>query len=352
LSLKKRILSVVIIFAFLTQGVGASAETGLTRAEIDDILWSYTIDDSILSFGEYRDVYPQNRPDRAYDIDAADFSRYLEGEEEAVPEIKSDFMGMTGDSVLTSENSVIEYEIYIEEAGLYDISLLYYPVEGKSSEIQRSFFLNNKLPYRELALVQFTRIWQNTVAKDVTASGYVELVWAQDNQDNDLKPRMVESPEWMNSYLFDMDGYITSRLPIYFEKGVNTLSIIALREPVLLRGISLDNPPPPVTYAEYKAAYDALGAKSASGVSVELQGQNAIRTSSQMLYPVQDTSSPALTPSSPKLLLNNTIGGNSWRFAGQWIEWDFTVPESGYYNIGVNVRQNFRRLIHLAKNQH
>jgi len=352
---KKTAVSILLVLALLLQTFAVSAAEpeiaepdelefgGLSRDEIDDILWSYTIDKSIPSFAQYQDSFPQNKPNKTYIKDAADFTRYLEGDEAAVPSIMSNYMGADGDSVLTSENSVIEYEIDVDEAGFYDISLLYYTVEGKSSEIQRSFFVNGALPYRELALVQFTRIWQNTVAKEVTAPGYVELVWQRDNQGNDLKPRMVESPEWQRTYLRDADGYITYNLPVYLEKGTNTLTIAAVREPLLIREIRLDNPPPAVKYEDYKAAHDAKGVKAVTGASIQIQGQNAIRTSSQMLYPVQDSSSPALTPASPRLLLNNTIGGHSWRFAGQWVEWDFTVPESGYYQIGVNVRQNFRR---------
>lgn len=348
--MKKRVLSFLLVFALFTQSFMVSAaehETegfdGLTRGEIDDILWRYTIDEDIPSFAAFTDAHPLHRPARSYVINAADFTRYTEGEAVTAPEIWTDYMGVTGESVLTSEDSVIEYEINITEAGLYDISLLYYPVEGKSSEIQRSFFINGVLPYREMAMIQFNRIWQNTVAENVTGSGYVPLIWEQDNQGNDLKPRMVEAPEWQNAYLRDMDGYIMSRLPVYLDAGINTITISAQREPMLIREIKLDNPPPPLTYAEYREQHDANGAKAVQGATIELQAQDAIRTSSQMLYPVQDTSSPALTPASPKLLLNNTIGGHSWRFAGQWVEWNFTVPESGYYQIGVNVRQNFRR---------
>jgi ABC-type glycerol-3-phosphate transport system substrate-binding protein len=340
---KKKFVSALLVLALFVQLTAAAGAQGLSRADIDDILWSYTIDKTIPSFKEYRDSHPQGRPDREIHIDAADFSRYLEGDEEAVPEIIPNFMGMDGDSVLTSEDSVIEYIFFVEEAGFYDISLLYFPYEGKSSEIQRSFFVNGALPYRELALVQFVRIWQNVLAKEVTEPGYTPLTWEKDNQGNDLKPRMVESPEWIESYLRDADGYITSRLSVYFGVGENIVTICAMREPLLIRSITLDNSPPKPTYAEYKAAHEEAGAKPVSGVSVELQAQNAIRTSSQMLYPVQDSSSPALTPSSPRFLLNNSIGGNSWRFAGQWVEWEFTVPESGFYTLGVNVRQNFRR---------
>jgi ABC-type glycerol-3-phosphate transport system substrate-binding protein len=370
LKIKRRLLAALLAFAVFTQGFGTSAEEageelaieegtenteeiqqielpvytgGLSRGDIDEILWRYTIDPNIPVLAAYLEARPSQRPGRPVVIEAINFTRYIEGEDAAEPEILTDYEGKSGDSVLTTENSVIEYEFHIEEAGLYDISLLYYPVEGKSSEIQRSFFVNGVLPYREMAIIQFNRIWQNTVANRASGDGHVPLIWEQDNQGNDLKPRMVEAPEWQTAYLRDVDGYIMMRLPVYFEAGMNTLTIAAQREPMLIREIRLDNPPPPPTYEEYKQTHDAAGAKRISGAAIELQAQDAFRTSSQMLYPVQDTSSPALTPASPKLLLNNTIGGHSWRFAGQWVEWNFTVPETGYYQIGVNVRQNFRR---------
>ncbi|MCL2084719.1 MAG: extracellular solute-binding protein [Oscillospiraceae bacterium] len=341
---KKLFVSCALILALFLQAAPVSeARTDMTQEDIDAILWAYTIDDSIPTYGAYRNMFDQNKPDRAYNIDASAFSRYLDGGVEAYPAVMSGYMGMDGDSVLTSENSVIEYDVFIDEPGWYDISLLYYPVEGKSSEIQRSFFIDGALPYRELALIHLPRIWQNARAALVTAPGYTPLVWEKDNQGNDLKPWMQESPEWVRKYLYDADGYITTRLPVYLSHGPHTITINSLREPLMLRQISLDNPPASESYAEVKAALDAAGVSATYGRMVRLQAQDAIRTSSQMLYPVQDSSSPALTPSSPKSLLNNTIGGNSWRFAGQWIEWDFTVPESGYYNIGFNVKQNFRR---------
>lgn len=39
----------------------------------------------------------------------------------------------------------------------------------------------------------------------------------------------------------------------------------------------------------------------------------------------------------------NYIGGDAWRDAGQWIEWDFDVPENGWYNITIKGRQTYNR---------
>ena len=39
----------------------------------------------------------------------------------------------------------------------------------------------------------------------------------------------------------------------------------------------------------------------------------------------------------------NYVGGETWRSSGQWIEWNFEVPEDGYYNIMIKARQNYAR---------
>ena len=39
----------------------------------------------------------------------------------------------------------------------------------------------------------------------------------------------------------------------------------------------------------------------------------------------------------------NYIGGDPWTHPGEWIQWDFEVPEDGYYNISVKARQMYQR---------
>ncbi len=102
-------------------------------------------------------------------------------------------------------------------------------------------------------------------------------------------------------------------------------------------------------YAATKTKWDNAGIKNTSGQLIRIEAENASLTSSQMLYPRQDQSSPAVYPSSPMTLLNNTIGDNSWRNAGQWIQWDFDVPESGYYNISLHAKQSYLRGINVSR---
>lgn len=334
-----------------------SAATFLTSDEYEEIIGTYSVDDSIPKYMEYKEQNEQNKPDESYIMNAVDYIRYSAGESdengneiEATPKIFTDYEGMSGDAVYSEERGLIEYEVDIKTAGFYDLSILYYPIDGKSSDIERSFFIDGKLPYKELSLIQFSRIWKNDIAQtSLDKNGIKIKAWEKDNQGNDLKPSMEENPEWLNSYLYDSEGYVTERLSIYLSKGNHTITMVSLREPMILREIKLDNSDPIKNYETVKAEWDALGYQDTSGQKIRIEAENVTKTSSQMLYPQQDQSSPAVYPSSTKELLNNTIGGNSWRLTGQWMEWDFEVDESGYYNIGAYLKQNFQKGIYVSR---
>ena len=330
----------------------AEAATDVTMDEYDEIIGTYSIDDSIPGYNEYVELYPENYPNKEYRIAADSYVRYEEDGVAVTPEIWDDYEDVPGGgaSLLTSEDALVEYEVDIAESGYYDLSVVYYPVEGKGSGIQRSFFIDGELPYGELALVELNRVWNNDVTETVVdEKGIVVKAWEMDNQGNQVKPGTLENPEWVESYLYDSNGYITSPLSVYLEAGTHTITMTSAREPMLLHEIILNNSEDVEDYATVKAAWDASGASDSKGVSVRIEAENAVKTSSQMLYPRQDQSSPAVYPSSPKVLLNNTIGGDSWKEAGQWIEWEFEVSESGYYNIATYCKQNFVRGIDVCR---
>ncbi len=301
-------------------------------------------------YGRYLTEVPdRNRPDAVIEIAADAFTSYTEEGKDTTPEVRENFEGHTGKSVLTSEVGEITYRFNVEKAGLYALSLDYYPVEGKNSEIQRAFFLDGEQPYTELNIVQFTRIWTTNVAKEAFDAGLTHVTWKKDNQGNDMKPTSIEIPEWVTSYLYDNNGYITEPLSFYLTAGEHEIRIQSKREPMLLGGLKLSNQKESLSYADQKAEWDKAGAANTSGITVVIEGEDAVKTSSQTLYPKQDQSSAAVSDHSARYLLNNTIGGTSWDKAGQWIEWQFEVPEDGYYEIALFDKQNFMRGIYVSR---
>ncbi|MDE6129658.1 MAG: hypothetical protein K2G16_10785, partial [Lachnospiraceae bacterium] len=153
----KKIMSMMLTAAMILSllpmaGMESHAKTDLSMDEFDEIISTYNIDDSIPSYKDYMEQYGnENRPNRTIEVPADRYVRYEESDQEAVPSIYSDFEGMAGDSVLTGEDSLIEFEVDVPESGLYNLSVVYYPVEGKNSDIERSVFIDGKLPFEELS---------------------------------------------------------------------------------------------------------------------------------------------------------------------------------------------------------
>lgn len=331
-------------------GMESLAKTDYSMDDYDDIVSTYSIDDSIPGYTEYVAQFAQNYPSETVTIGAEAVVRYDEADAETDPVIYTDYEGMQGDSVYTGEDALVEFEVEVLNEGFYNLSLVYYPLAGKNSDIERSIFIDGELPYREMASIDFYRIWKFDLEEDnMTTNGSAVYHWEKDNQGNDNRPSMVEAPEWITGYVYDSEGYVTSPLSVYLTKGKHTITLLSLREPMLIHKIVLSNAENARSYADTKAEQDAQGAKATSGHTITIEGENATRTSSQMLYPTQDQSSPSVSPSSAKELLNNTIGGNSWRLVGQWIEWDFDIPETGYYNISLYDCQNFVRGIYVSR---
>ena len=349
----KRILSgaLAVVMAFGLSPVSvARAATDRTREDYEELVSAYAVSEDFLGYEDYLAQVPQQRPNAIITVDAADHVRYEEANAPAQPQILENYQGVEGKSVLTSENSLIEYEFTVSEPGLYDLSVLYYPVAGKNSAIQRSVFLDGQLPYEELSLVEFQRIWRMDVAEpQENEEGIALRGWVKDDRGNDLKPASVEAPDWIAGGLYDSEGYVNGALSLYLSAGEHTITLTGLREPMLIRSLTLHNAAAPRSYAQVKSEWDALGAGNTSGHTIRIEAENASRASSQMLYAQQDQSSPAVYPSSSKVLLNNTIGGNSWRLSGQWMEWEFQVPQSGYYNISLFARQNFVKGVYVSR---
>ncbi len=341
----------LLICLCLFSGASAEGATALTAAEYQDIVSTYSIDDTIPAYTDYLAQHEEAiRPAASVTVAADSFVRYEDDGVAADPQILADHEGETGSAVLTGEESLIEWVVTVPEDGLYDLSIRYYPVEGKNSAIQRAFFVDGKLPYAEMAMVDFCRVWHTgDYPEYVDENGVTLRRWKKDNQGNDLKPSASEIPEWVNGALYDANGYIAEELSLYLTAGDHTLTMLAMREPMLVHSITLQNTARPQPYAEVKAAWDAQGAKDVQAEAVRFEAENASKTSSQMLYPVQDQSSAAVYPASARYLLNNAIGGNSWKTAGQWIEWNFTVPEDGYYAISMYDKQNFVRGINVFR---
>jgi hypothetical protein len=97
------------------------------------------------------------------------------------------------------------------------------------------------------------------------------------------------------------------------------------------------------TYEEYRAQGGAPATGEGLNYVAKIEGEDSTRRSESSLYAKYDKASANTSPYSVTNTILNYVGGDTWKAAGQWIEWEFTVPEDGYYNIMVKARQNYAR---------
>jgi ABC-type glycerol-3-phosphate transport system substrate-binding protein len=232
----------------------------------------------------------------------------------------------------TEEESFIEYTVHIEKAGLYNVYIEYYPLPSRGIAVERSFKINGETPFLGADRLMFQRVWGD--ADDVR----------RDNQGNEIRPAQIERPRWESVFFRDSLGYSSEPYVFYLGEGDNTVRLEGINEPVAIRALCLKALVQGQNYRQYAAEINTDEYRNtAPGYMVKIQGERAQNRSDPSLYAIYDRSSGATEPPSVAKIRLNMIGGQSWRVAGQWIEWEFYAPEDGMYRFTVKGRQNYNR---------
>ena len=235
-------------------------------------------------------------------------------------------------ALFTGSDSKVTWNVEVKEAGFYNIYMEYLIPESRGVAAERTFQINGELPFEDAKNIAFSRIWKDGAAKKI------------DNQGNEIRPTQVEVFDWQKAYCKDPMGYVTEPYCFYFEKGMNTLTLEAENEPMILRKLAVTAVKKDPAYAEYIAKQPAVNA-SATALNYDqiVQGEDSTLRSESSLYAKYDRSSPTTQPNSVTKTILNYVGGEAWRTSGQWIEWNISVPEDGFYNITIKGRQNYSR---------
>lgn len=246
-------------------------------------------------------------------------------------EVKENYEGVEK-ALFTGTGSLVTWEVEVPESGYYNLYIEYLLPESRGVAAERVVYINGEIPFEDARNVSFSRIW--------TDGGEVKV----DNQGNEIRPTQVEVFDWQSAYFRDDMGYITEPYRFYLEKGTNSISLEGENEPMLLRKMVVSAVQRMDTYEEYLAKQPQTNAsEGARNYSQTIQGEASTLRSESSLYAKYDRSSPTTQPNSVTTTVLNYVGGEAWRSPGQWIEWDFEVPEDGYYNIMIKGRQNYAR---------
>ena len=236
-------------------------------------------------------------------------------------------------ALFTGSDAKVTWSVDVPESGFYNVYLEYMNVESRGVDVERALYINGELPFDDAYNMIFSRRWINGSEVRV------------DNQGNEIRPIQVQVYDiWQKGYCEDSMGYVVDPYCFYFEKGVNEITLESINEPMVLSKLALVPVKDAYSYQDYIADQTAPEASETGKKYVQIiEGEDSTVRSESSLYAKYDKSAPNTSPYSVTKTILNYIGGESWKKSGQWIEWEFEVPEDGYYNITIKGRQNYDR---------
>ncbi|XEC96110.1 extracellular solute-binding protein [Paenibacillus tarimensis] len=221
----------------------------------------------------------------------------------------------------------IEYEVEIEEGGLYAIEMSYHPFIDRKNRKPIAFNLtvDGTSPYLESKSVQLYRQWRD------------RYPIRTDDRGDEIRPLADDVSGWMNWELRDMSGSYLDPLTWYLKPGKHIVRL-AGSDPVAIESITFKAPD---NLQDYKTVLRGLP-KEASPVQadpIEIEAERVEWKNDSSISLAYDNDI-ANRPYVRGKITFNTIGGN-WSSGNQEINWSFEVPESGYYKIAMRAQQSF-----------
>lgn len=322
--MKNRTGAVLAALAVMAQafcGLSANAETG--TAEPEPASASYRAG----SYEAYLDTYAAaDRPELSIFVPVAEFTATGEG-----TRLEPALYGKEN-VLVTGGDGAVTWQFEVPEEGLYNLKVLYYPVEGKGAAIERSLLLDGELPYEEARNLTFHRIW-----KDAGDKRY-------DTEGNEYRRTQEEAPAWIETALVSATNYLDTPLYFYLSAGAHSLTLQAVNESMAIAALVFCQAEAPQSYEEVYAGWLAAGYREvpADTAPAKVQGEDAAHKSSASLYGISDRSSPADEPYSLTDTLLNTIGGTNWQYQGDWIEWTVHAEQEGLYKLAIRAKQDYK----------
>lgn len=224
------------------------------------------------------------------------------------------------------------YEVQVDEAGAYELTVEYKQPVGNTRDIFIKVLVNNELPFKEAEEVSLPRIYEDEgpIRKDVNG--------------NEIAPRQMMVTEAVSHTLMNVSGFYMGNYQFQLHEGSNEIRIVCTSTDAEILGVTASKREELPAYEAYRAEHPG---EDTTGELIIVQAESAQRKTTSMLYPTYDRVSGATQSADgslndPARIRINTAGGAMWKQTGQWMTWEFTVEEAGYYNIGARFRQNFK----------
>ena len=205
---------------------------------------------------------------------------------------------------------------------------------------------------------EMPEVW-NTAKSDFVEKNGIRF-FTVDIDNNEIRSNLVQRPALTEYYFKDANGFRQDPFDVVLKPldkdaindlgidddtevakllGKTQISLRGVNEPVIITKIRLEVPTAEKTYDQYRNQEIIKNAEKGTG-TVKIEGEYFDKTSSQTIYPISDGTSAITSPAAVDRTLLNTVGGDKWQSAGQWIEYKFTVSSPGMYQIVPRFKQH------------
>ena len=314
--MSKKLLRVFAFMMSIAVLIGCTASVCATGVPTDDTEEVKGMETSLsVDYASYLQAYEAAaKAPQTLEIAAGSYASYTGTE----PSLSDDIL-------LIPDGCSITWQVQIEKPGLYQIALEYAAAEGKGLTLERSIAIDGVVPFASANSLELCRIFTN------------EREFRNDV--DEYRPTQIETEVFSRRWLTGNGIESDTTFWFWFDEGVHELTLGYVAEPMQLKGLTLGQREAAISYEEYLQKNPAVTVGDLQ--PIRIQGEDAVLKSDASLFPQGDRSSPANDPIDVHHVKLNVIGSESWSDPKQWLAWEFEVPETGWYQLAIRLRQNF-----------
>lgn len=225
--------------------------------------------------------------------------------------------------------SWIEYKLTVPADGLYELGVVYDTSDDRSTDIVRGVEIDGQTPYAEAATIRLKHAFAQAV-----------YPFERDDFGNDVLPQAQDRPGERETAFYD---YAASAAPLkwYLAKGEHRIRLTNQQGAITLISVFAEPPAAVPTYEEARRSYPAAAGQPSTPPYLQRVEAENIASKSNTSIQLQALSDAKISPDAKGLLRFNAIGGESFKTAGQWIEWEVDAPQDGQYELGFKYKQAF-----------
>jgi ABC-type glycerol-3-phosphate transport system substrate-binding protein len=243
--------------------------------------------------------------------------------------------GRSGAIGLINENDWVEYEFQVEQEGLYTLSIGYLPLKGSFGAVQTGITIDGAYPFKEAVNIGLDRLWKDK-----------QFPLDKDEKGNEIRSLQEEISEWTTDSLADTSATYTEPFRWKLTAGIHRLRIQIAYDPILIDSLVFSAPAITPSYEEaLSTAAEQHGTEGHSNLDADwhtiIEAEQMTKKSDSSLQ-MSASMDELASPKSDGKIVFNMVDGQRWKRSGQWAEWQFEVPENGFYTIHLKYAQPYR----------